>query len=135
MSTKLFSPELHKCYFLYIHKQICSKVPTLFVGPKHPFGYCYISCFLTDKTASNANRNVFFLSKKTNIFSKTQLQIENSGFVKTCDEYVLGRARDLSPPPGLNMIFINIFLLLKASFGSVSVSALKRKYCDNYLSQ
>ena len=26
---KLFSPELHKCYFLYIHKQIHSKVQTL----------------------------------------------------------------------------------------------------------
>ena len=52
--TKLFSSELHKCYFLYIHKQIHSKVPTLlnFVGPKRPSGNCYVSCFLTDKTVS-----------------------------------------------------------------------------------
>ena len=50
---KLFSPELHKCYFLYNHKQIHSKVPMLlyFVGPKRPSGNCYISSFLTDKTA------------------------------------------------------------------------------------
>ena len=42
-----------KCYFLYVHKQICSKVPILlyFVGPKHPSGNWYVSCFLTDKTA------------------------------------------------------------------------------------
>ena len=25
--SKLFSPELHKCYFLYVYKQIRSKVP------------------------------------------------------------------------------------------------------------
>ena len=29
---------------------------------------------------------------KMPIVSKRQLQIENSGFVKTCDEYVLGLA-------------------------------------------
>ena len=39
------SPELHKCYFLYIHKQIHSKVPILlnFVDPKRPSGNCYVS--------------------------------------------------------------------------------------------
>ena len=37
----------------YVHKQIRSKVPILlyFVGPKRPSGNCYVSCFLTDKTA------------------------------------------------------------------------------------
>ena len=41
--TKLFSPELHKCYFLYNYKQIRSKVPILlyFVRPKRPSGNCY----------------------------------------------------------------------------------------------
>ena len=44
---------VHKCYFLYIHKQILSKVPTLLhsVRTKRPSGNCYISCFLTDNTA------------------------------------------------------------------------------------
>ena len=53
MPVKLFSPELHKCYFLHIHKQIHSKVPTLsyFVGPKRSSGNCYIRCFLIDNTA------------------------------------------------------------------------------------
>ena len=51
--AKLFSPELHKCYFLYVHKQIRSKVPILlyYVGPKHPPGNCYVNYFLTDNTA------------------------------------------------------------------------------------
>ena len=54
-SSKLFSPELHKCYFLYNHKQIHSKVPILlnFVGPKNPSGDSFVSCFLTDKKALN----------------------------------------------------------------------------------
>ena len=54
--SKLFSPELYKCYFLYIHKQILSKVPTLLhsVRTKRSSGNCYISCFLTDKTALSA---------------------------------------------------------------------------------
>ena len=53
LTAKLFYPELYKRYFLYIHKQICSKVPIsfYFVGPKCPSGNCYVSCFLTDKTA------------------------------------------------------------------------------------
>ena len=52
LGTKLFSLEL-QCYFLYVHKQIRSKVPILlyFVGPKHPSGNCCVSCFLTDETA------------------------------------------------------------------------------------
>lgn len=32
----------------------------------------------------------------------------------------LGRARDLSPPPGRKIIFINMFRLLKGEFGSTS---------------
>ena len=37
-----------KWYFLYIHKQICSKLPILsyFVEPKWPSANCYVSCFL-----------------------------------------------------------------------------------------
>ena len=35
----------------------------------------------------NANINVF-LTVNTIFFPKNQLQIENSGFVKTCDEHV-----------------------------------------------
>ena len=52
VKTNLYSPELQKCYFLFNHKQICSKVPILlyFVRPKHPSGNCYVSCFLTEKT-------------------------------------------------------------------------------------
>ena len=40
LTAKLFYPELYKRYFLYIHKQICSKVPIslYFVGPKRPSG-------------------------------------------------------------------------------------------------
>ena len=67
--TKLFSPELHKCYFLYIHKQIRLKVPILlyFVGPKRPSGNCYISCFLADKTALGLmlmNREAFQIPRR-----------------------------------------------------------------------
>ena len=64
VDPKLFSPELHKCYFLYIHKQIRSKVPILlyFVGPKHHSGNCYVSCFLTDKTALLSTFRFFILS-------------------------------------------------------------------------
>ena len=48
--AKLYSPELHKCYFLYIHKQIPSKVPTFFFnGPKRPSDNCYITCSLREK--------------------------------------------------------------------------------------
>ena len=45
--------ELHKCHFLYNDKHIHSKAPILlyFVGPKRRSGNCYVSCFLTDKTA------------------------------------------------------------------------------------
>ena len=32
------------------------------------------------------------VSKRQSFFSKKKLQIENSGFVKTCDENVLGLA-------------------------------------------
>ena len=36
--SKLFYPEWYRCYFLWIHKQICVKVPLLsyFVSPKYP---------------------------------------------------------------------------------------------------
>ena len=52
LQSKLFSPELPKCYFLDVHKKIRSKVPILLysVGPKHSSGNCYVSFFLTDKT-------------------------------------------------------------------------------------
>ena len=45
----LYPPELQKCYFLFNHKQICSKVPILlyFVRPKDPSGNYYVSCFIT----------------------------------------------------------------------------------------
>ena len=53
MEAKLFSPKLHKCYFLYVHTQILSKVLILlyFVKPKRHSGNCCVSCFLTDETA------------------------------------------------------------------------------------
>ena len=54
--SKLFSPELHKWYFHFIHKQIHSKVPILlyFVEPKRPSGA--INCrFLTTETNSKAS--------------------------------------------------------------------------------
>ena len=52
MKSNLNSSELQKRYFLYLHKQICSKVPIVlyFVRPKCPSGNCYVSCFLTEKT-------------------------------------------------------------------------------------
>ena len=61
--AKGYSPELQKCYFLYIHKQICSKMSILsyFVRPKRSSGNCYVNCFLTEKT-SLVRRNLF--SKK-----------------------------------------------------------------------
>ena len=48
-------PELKKCYFIYIHKQVCSKVPIIlfFVRPKRTSGNCYVSFFLTEKTPLN----------------------------------------------------------------------------------
>ena len=73
-----WSCELHKCYFLYIHKQICSKVPSslYFVRPKPPSGNCYVSCFLTDKTALSVCmvtmqklKGYFWVSKTANFSS------------------------------------------------------------------
>ena len=45
LKSKLLSPELQKCYFLYVHKQIQSKVPILFsfIGPKRQSGNCYVA--------------------------------------------------------------------------------------------
>ena len=45
----LYYLELQKWYFLYNHKQFCSKVP-IFVRPKLTSDNCYVSCFLTEKT-------------------------------------------------------------------------------------
>ena len=71
--ANLYSPELQKCYFLYNHKKICSKVPILlfFVRPKRPSGNCYVNCFLTEKTALNIWLN------KTNPTKKTSKTIKN----------------------------------------------------------
>ena len=82
--TKLFSPELHKCYFLYIPKQICSKVPVLlyFVGPKRPSGNCYVSCFLTDKTALGPVASALSIHKIQKIrLSTFILKMNQSDFV------------------------------------------------------
>ena len=51
--TNLNSPELPKCYFIRNHKQIRSKEPIIlyFVRPKRASGNCYVSYFLTEKTA------------------------------------------------------------------------------------
>ena len=62
MQQNTISPELRKCYFLHIHKQIRSKVPTFlyFYGPKRPSVNCYVSCFLTDKTALTMQQNTIY---------------------------------------------------------------------------
>ena len=62
-NSKQISPELRKCYFLYIQKQISLKMPILlyFVGPKRPPGNCYINCFLTEKSPLNLNMSKDFL--------------------------------------------------------------------------
>jgi hypothetical protein len=50
--TKLYSPELHKCYFFQILKKSCSKVPIFyFNGPKRPSDNCYVTCLLREKSA------------------------------------------------------------------------------------
>ena len=48
----LYPPEIQKCYFLFNHKQIRSKVPIL-LGPDQSVPLVtvtYLSCFLTEKT-------------------------------------------------------------------------------------
>ena len=88
LKPKLFSLELHKCYFLYVHKKICSKVPILsyFVKRKCISGDCYINYFLTDKTALQLSLSTVnklppdeFLSKQTYLdaYSKVQLWSTN----------------------------------------------------------
>ena len=70
---KLNSPELQKCYFLYNHKQICSKVPIIlyFFRPKrpsgthcqfcsHPFSVEFQHCLLT---------NIFFVKTQHSILT------------------------------------------------------------------
>ena len=49
-----------KCYFLYIHKQIRSKVPIslYFVRPNRPSGNSYVSCFLTEKTPLGTHKKI-----------------------------------------------------------------------------
>ena len=109
--TKLFSPELHTYISVisstYVHKQICSKVPILlyFVGPKRPSGNCYISCFLTDKTAlskiifwcRNSNmcqsREHYTIKNKpkiaSNDFSSSKLFWQNSRDTHTVEAYIV----------------------------------------------
>ena len=64
----LYSPGLQKCYFLYNHKQICSKVTILlcFVKLKGPSGNCYVNCFLTEKhlclTPTPSTHSFFLIS-------------------------------------------------------------------------
>ena len=36
-----------------------------FVGPKHPSGNCYVSCFLTDKTALSVSTFLGFMPPPT----------------------------------------------------------------------
>ena len=68
LHSNLNSPELQKSYFLYNHKQFCSKVPIIFyfVRPKHPSGNCYVSCFLTEKTPFTP---LHILLRKTLVFT------------------------------------------------------------------
>ena len=50
----LFENLVQSCFLLnYISKQIRLKmlISLYFVRPKRPSGNCYVSCFLTDKTA------------------------------------------------------------------------------------
>ena len=50
---------------------------------------CKNSGFIIGDRTQHPNINCYFFSKNRNFFSKNpQLQIENSGFVKTCDELV-----------------------------------------------
>ena len=55
---------------MYIHKQICSKLPILlhFVRPKRPSDNRYISCFLTDKTALNPSSKCYLFQIFFEIF-------------------------------------------------------------------
>ena len=46
--------------------------------------------YLRIKLITKCQYNCYFFLEKTIFFSKKQLQIRNSGFVKTCDEYVPG---------------------------------------------
>ena len=65
----LFSPEVNKHYFCYIHKWILSKVPIFyFNGPKHPIYICYVTCLLRENTNLNWTQNSKF---KLNILSQS----------------------------------------------------------------
>ena len=76
----LYPPELQKCYFLFNHKQIRSKVPILlyFVRPKRPSGNCYISCFLTEKTPLLHSLSHFIRGRS---FSKPSLKIRTASAI------------------------------------------------------
>ena len=67
--TKLYCPELQKCYFLYIHKQICSKVPILlyFVGPKRPSGNCYCSLLTPFILSTILHPSLYFCLLRTKL--------------------------------------------------------------------
>jgi hypothetical protein len=52
LESKLYSPELRKCYFLQIHKQIFFKVPISYLnGPKHPPDNFCVTCLLREESA------------------------------------------------------------------------------------
>ena len=64
--------------------------------PPHEYEICRLFwsvlngfSFKNQTRLQNANVAGVFFNRKDNSFSKKQFQIENSGFVKTCDEHVL----------------------------------------------
>ena len=95
--SKLFSPELHKCDFLYVHKQIRSKVPILsyFVEPKPPSGNYYVSCFLTDKTVLCYLEKMFFLQYPV-ILLLGNASVRNFAALSTLSSLLLGANIGLS---------------------------------------
>ena len=89
----LFSPEVNKHYFCYIHKWILPKVPIFYLnGPKRPIHICYV-------------RHLFALGEyrfELNTKFKTQIEyfvpITYKLFLRPYTQWIRGCARCWSRP-------------------------------------
>ena len=69
-TPKRISPEVHKSCFLYIHRQISSKVPIFyFNGPKRSCDNFYVTCLLQQKSALNLSHQKTKISRYKNVHS------------------------------------------------------------------
>ena len=109
----LFSPEVNKHYFCYIHKWILSKVPIFyFNGPKHPIYICYVTCLLRENTDLNWTHN-----------SKIKLNILSPS-ISSCSTVPIRGALKAVPGAGPGLAS-QVQYILRFQYSKVSTSKVK----------